>query len=113
MYREKIKLLQIPYLVFIGNKPPADQYTPNTPVDHPYVELEPAEVEALHLVDMLGYSQEEAGEMMVVSRGTIWWLLQEARKRRLKPSQRGEGSEFCPTTKKADQRVDPRTLLTA
>ena len=91
MYREKIKLLQIPYLVFIGNKPPADQYTPNTSVDHLYVELEPAEVEVLHLVDMLGHSREEAGEMMGVSRGTIWRLLQEARKKTAEALTEGRG----------------------
>ncbi len=91
MYREKIKSLQIPYLVFIGNKPPADQYTPNTSVDRPYVELEPAEVEALRLVDMLGHSQEEAGEMMGVSRGTIWRLLQEARKKTAEALTEGRG----------------------
>jgi hypothetical protein len=97
--------------IFIGNKPPADQYTPNASVDRPYVEL--AEVEVLRLVDMLGHSQEEVGEiwgsLAVQSGGYSKGL----GKRRLKPSQRGEGSEFCLTTKKADQGVGSRTLLTA
>ena len=45
------------------------------------VYLEPAELEALRLVDLEGLSQEEAGERMGVSRGTIWRLLQSARKK--------------------------------
>jgi predicted DNA-binding protein (UPF0251 family) len=43
--------------------------------------IEPAEIEALRLVDLEGLSQEEAGERMGVSRGTIWRLLQSARKK--------------------------------
>jgi uncharacterized protein len=41
--------------------------------------IEPAEIEALRLVDLEGLSQEEAGERMGVSRGTVWRLLQSAR----------------------------------
>jgi len=37
-------------------------------------------LEALRLVDLEDLSQEEAGEKMGVSRGTIWRLLQEARR---------------------------------
>jgi predicted DNA-binding protein (UPF0251 family) len=33
------------------------------------------------LVDLEGLSQEEAGERMGVSRGTVWRLLQAARKK--------------------------------
>jgi len=40
---------------------------------------------------MLGHSQEEAGEMMGVSRGTIWWLLQEARKKATEALTEGRG----------------------
>ena len=43
--------------------------------------IEPAEVEALRLVDFEGLSQEEAGLEMGVSRGTIWRFLQSARKK--------------------------------
>ena len=53
--------------MFIGKQPP--------------VLLEPAELEAIRLVDVEGLSQEEAGERMGVSRGTIWRLLQEARRK--------------------------------
>jgi len=43
--------------------------------------IEPAEIEALRLVDLENLSQEEAGEKMGVSRGTVWRLLQSARKK--------------------------------
>ena len=43
--------------------------------------MEPAEIEALRLVDLEDLSQEEAGERMGVSRGTVWRLLQSARKK--------------------------------
>ena len=40
-----------------------------------------AELEAFRLVDMEGLSQEEAGQKMGISRGTIWRLVQSARKK--------------------------------
>jgi len=43
--------------------------------------IDPAELEALRLVDLEGLSQEGAGERMGVSRGTVWRLLQSARKK--------------------------------
>ena len=43
--------------------------------------IEPAEVEALRLVDLEGLSQEEAGLEMGVSRGTVWRFLQSVRKK--------------------------------
>jgi len=45
------------------------------------VSIEMAELEAFRLVDMDGLSQEEAGQRMSVSRGTIWRLVQSARKK--------------------------------
>jgi len=48
---------------------------------NPAVILEPAELEALRLVDLLGLSQEQAGERMGISRGTVWRLLQSARRK--------------------------------
>jgi predicted DNA-binding protein (UPF0251 family) len=43
--------------------------------------IEPAEVEALRLVDLEGLSQEAAGVKMSISRGTVWRLVQSARKK--------------------------------
>jgi len=43
--------------------------------------IDRAELEAFRLVDLEGLSQEEAGKRMGVSRGTVWRLLQSARKK--------------------------------
>jgi predicted DNA-binding protein (UPF0251 family) len=72
---------RIPTPVFIGKQPPATAFTPNPSTKKPPVFVEPAEIEALRLVDMEGLSQEEAGKRMGISRGTIWRLLQEARRK--------------------------------
>ena len=45
------------------------------------ITIEPAEIEALRLVDLKGLSQEQAGAEMGVSRGTIWRLAQSARRK--------------------------------
>jgi predicted DNA-binding protein (UPF0251 family) len=45
------------------------------------ITIEPAEIEALRLVDLEGLSQAQAGAKMGVSRGTIWRLLQSARRK--------------------------------
>jgi len=45
------------------------------------VQLGPAELEVLRLIDLLNLSQERAGEKMGTSRGTIWRLLQSARRK--------------------------------
>jgi len=45
------------------------------------VVLEPSELEVIRLVDLEDLTQEEAGERMGVSRGTIWRLLQSARRK--------------------------------
>lgn len=54
---------------------------PDSVKDPEPVSIEPAELECLRLVDLEGLSQEEAGTRMGVSRGTIWRLLQSARKK--------------------------------
>jgi len=43
--------------------------------------MEPAELEVLRLVDLEGLPQEDAGSNMGISRGTVWRLLQSARKK--------------------------------
>ncbi|MHA1838362.1 MAG: DUF134 domain-containing protein [Candidatus Ranarchaeia archaeon] len=45
------------------------------------IHMDPAELETLRLVDLESFTQEEAGARMGVSRGTIWRLLQSARKK--------------------------------
>jgi uncharacterized protein len=56
-------------------------FTPNTKTNEPPIILEFAEVEAQRLVDLEGLSQDDAGKRMGVSRGTVWRLLQGARKK--------------------------------
>ena len=72
---------RFPKPISIEKVPAADEFTP-TPQGNPEpIYIEPVELEALRLVDMEGLSQEEAGERMGVSRGTVWRLIQSARKK--------------------------------
>jgi predicted DNA-binding protein (UPF0251 family) len=72
---------RFPKPINIGKVLTVDKFTP-TPQGNPEpVYIEPAELEALRLVDLEGLSQEEAGERMGVSRGTVWRLIQSARKK--------------------------------
>jgi len=61
--------------------PPINGLTPNPPRDVEPIFIDIAELEAFRLVDFEGLSQEEAGQRMRVSRGTVWRLLQIARKK--------------------------------
>jgi predicted DNA-binding protein (UPF0251 family) len=58
-----------------------DTFSPFPQTDPSHILIELAEIEALRLVDLEGLSQEEAGEKMGVSRGTVWRFLQSARKK--------------------------------
>ena len=70
-----------PKPVTIETPPTVNFFTPS-PVGNPEpVKIEPAELECLRLVDLEGLSQEEAGNRMGVSRGTVWRLLQSARRK--------------------------------
>ena len=72
---------RFPKPISIGKVPTTDQFIP-TPQGNPEpIYIEPAELEALRLVDLEGLSQEDAGERMGVSRGTVWRLIQSARKK--------------------------------
>lgn len=73
---------RLPKPVRIGVTPPVRGFYPlGPPASLEPVYLEPAELEALRLADLEGLSQEEAGERMGISRGTVWRLLQSARKK--------------------------------
>jgi predicted DNA-binding protein (UPF0251 family) len=72
---------RFPKPVTLGRIPPTNTFTPNPPRNLEAVFLEMAELEAFRLVDMEGLSQEEAGQQMGISRGTIWRLVQSARKK--------------------------------
>ncbi|MEJ5327032.1 MAG: DUF134 domain-containing protein [Candidatus Bathyarchaeia archaeon] len=72
---------RFPKPITIAKAPAATVFTPEPRINQAPILIEPAEIEALRLVDLDGLSQEEAGEKMGVSRGTIWRLVQSARKK--------------------------------
>ena len=72
---------RFPKPVTLGTVPVVNRFTPNPLRNIEPVFMEMAELEAFRLVDMEGLSQEEAGQRMSVSRGTIWRLVQSARKK--------------------------------
>jgi len=72
---------RFPKPVTLGSIPPITTFNPNPPRNPEPVFIEFAEVEAFRLVDMEGLSQEEAGQRMSISRGTIWRLVQSARRK--------------------------------
>jgi len=72
----------MPKPIWLGVTPPVPRFDPSGPQANPEpMYLEPAELEAFRLVDLEGLSQEEAGEKMGVSRGTVWRLLESVRKK--------------------------------
>ena len=70
---------------FIGMIPDANRFRPVTPVRRRYMKdpitMTYDELEALRLIDYQGLTQEEAGEKMKISRGTVWRCLDSARKK--------------------------------
>ena len=72
---------RFPKPISIEKAPTTDRFTPNPQGNPEPIYIEPVELEAIRLVDMEGLSQEEAGERMGVSRGTVWRLVQSARKK--------------------------------
>jgi len=83
-----------PTPVFISKHISSDSFTPQKPSSEEHVVLEEAELEAMRLVDLEGLSQEEAGTKMGVSRGTIWRLLQEARRKTTAALSEGKGIDI-------------------
>jgi len=72
---------RLPKPVMLGITPPINSFAPNPPGNLEPIFLEVAELEAFRLVDLEGLSQEEAGQRMGVSRGTVWRLVQTARRK--------------------------------
>jgi predicted DNA-binding protein (UPF0251 family) len=72
---------RLPKPVRLGSMPIVEQFIPEPHSGGAPIYVDSAELEALRLVDLEGLSQEEAGERMGVSRGTVWRLLQSARKK--------------------------------
>jgi hypothetical protein len=72
---------RFPKPITLGVIPPASSLTPNPAGNLEPIVIDIAELEAFRLVDLEGLSQEEAGQKMGVSRGTVWRLVQSARKK--------------------------------
>jgi predicted DNA-binding protein (UPF0251 family) len=72
---------RFPKPVTIPTPSKVEQFIPEPRIPARPITIEPAEIEALRLVDLEGLSQEQAGTEMGVSRGTIWRLLQSARRK--------------------------------
>ncbi|MEM0053488.1 MAG: DUF134 domain-containing protein [Nitrososphaeria archaeon] len=71
----------MPKPINIGISPMIENFIPYPQQVAEPILITPAELEAFRLVDQIGLSQEEAGQRMGVSRGTVWRLLQSARKK--------------------------------
>jgi len=72
---------RFPKPVNIPNPAKVEKFVPQPKTTANPILIEPAELEALRLVDLEGLSQEQAGTKMGISRGTIWRLLQSARRK--------------------------------
>lgn len=72
---------RFPKPVTIPNPSKVEKFIPEPRTTASSIAIEPAEVEALRLVDLEGLSQEQAGIKLGVSRGTVWRLLQSARRK--------------------------------
>ena len=67
--------------ILIEDYPKITKFIPEPKYSDKELELSLGEFEAIRLVDYEGLNQEEAGELMNVSRGTIWRLLNSGRKK--------------------------------
>jgi predicted DNA-binding protein (UPF0251 family) len=72
---------RIPSPVYIEHTPTSKQFIPHPNLGKESITLEPAEIEVLRLINLEELTQEETGDRMGVSRGTIWRLLNSARKK--------------------------------
>jgi predicted DNA-binding protein (UPF0251 family) len=72
---------RFPKPITLGVIPPANSLTPNPAGNLEPIVIDVAELEASRLVDLERLSQEEAGQKMGVSRGTVCRLVQSARKK--------------------------------
>ena len=72
---------RFPKQVTIPNPIKTKKFIPKPQTNQNTINLEPAELEALRLVDLEELSQQQAGAKMGVSRGTIWRLVKSARRK--------------------------------
>jgi predicted DNA-binding protein (UPF0251 family) len=87
---------RFPKPFMLGMAPPINSFNPNPPRNLEPIFMEMAELEAFRLVDLEGLSQEEAGQRMGVSRGTIWRLVQSARRKAAQALSEGRPLSIVP-----------------
>ena len=79
--RRRGRFGRMPHPVRIGQTVQLKSMTPDPEGNPEPVYLEPAELEVIRLVDIEDLNQQEAGDRMDTSRGTIWRLLQSGRRK--------------------------------
>ncbi|HDN83480.1 MAG TPA: DUF134 domain-containing protein [Candidatus Altiarchaeales archaeon] len=67
--------------LFLSSLPEVRGFFPDPCLNSEPIKLTYPEYEALKLVDLQGLTQEDAAKKMNTSRGTIWRLLESARKK--------------------------------
>jgi len=97
---------RFPKPVTLEATPSITNFTPNPLRNLEPIFVEFAEVEAFRLVDMEGLSQEEAGQKMSISRGTIWRLIQSARKKAAQALSEGRPIYIVTSTPSKDVQND-------
>ncbi len=97
---------RFPKPVTLGTIPSITSFTPNPSRNSEPVFIEFAEVEAFRLVDMEGLSQEEAGQSMSISRGTIWRLVQSARRKTAQALSEGRPIYIVTSTPNKNAQTD-------
>ena len=79
--RRRGRFGRIPQPVKISKVVQLRSMTPDPEGTPEPVYLEPAEIEVIRLVDLEDLNQQEAGDRMDTSRGTVWRLLQSGRRK--------------------------------
>ncbi len=72
---------RLPLQPKIGQSPATKRMNPEPMQVSEAIYLDLAEIEALRLIDLEGMYQEQAGDMMGFSRGTVWRVLETARRK--------------------------------
>ena len=72
---------RMPHPVRVSHTTEIKAFNPEPPNSLEPVLIEPAELEVIRLIDIEDLNQQEAGQRMGTSRGTIWRLLQSGRRK--------------------------------
>jgi len=95
----------MPTPVFIGHRPTVEAFIPYPDAGAGTIILEPADVEVLRLVYLEDLSQEEAGVEMGISRGTVWRILHDARRKVVHALIEGKRIQILSRAQNGDEEV--------